>query len=279
MALINFKFESQYLRCNTDIYIILPNRKHNIDARVFYESGKKYKVLWLLHGGMGDCSDWIRKSNIEIYACEHNLIVVMPSAYNSSYANWSGYGRGIFMYDYLFEELMPMIYHWFPASDMREDNYIAGMSMGGQGTLKYVLNHPENFAAADVISTGARPFPEFYEEALRINDTMFINLVNNAGGIEKFLTSKENMRYTMEQIAQSDMQDKLPQMYICCGENDPHFDEFDSFRKFCYEHNFQFRFNTTPGYAHEWRFWDKAIQDVLDFFELDETIQEIGERL
>lgn len=252
--------------------MIFPNRNRNMDARAFYESGNKYKVMWLLHGGMGDCTDWIRKSNIEVYACEQNLVVIMPSAHNSSYANWDNYGRGFFMYDYLLEELMPMVYHWFPVSDKREDNYIAGMSMGGQGTLKYVLNNPEKFAAAAVISTGARPFPEFYEEALRINDTMYINLVENAGGIEKFLKSRENMRYTMEQIAGTDIQDQLPRMYVCCGEDDPHFNEFDSFRVFCQKYGFQFSFDTTPGYAHEWRFWDKAIQDVLTFFNLNDGI-------
>lgn len=266
MALLSFKFESQYLYCNTEIYMILPDRKDNMNARRFYESGEKYKVLWLFHGGKGDCSDWTRKTNIERYACVHDLIVVMPSAYNSSYANWDDYGRGIHMYDYFLEELMPMVYHWFPASPRREDNYIAGMSMGGQGTLKFVLNNPEKFAAAAVISTGARSYPEFYEEAIRVNDTMFINLVKNAGGIENFLISKENMRYTMEQISRSDSFDRLPPVYLCCGEDDPHFCEFDSFRSFCREKGFPFRFETTPGYGHEWNYWDVAIRKALTFF-------------
>lgn len=278
MALLNFRFESQYLCCNTEIFMILPDRNAFVDARTFYESGRKYKVLWLLHGGKGDCSDWTRKTNIERYACEHDLIVVMPSAYNSSYANWDAYGRGLHMYDYLLEELMPMVYHWFPASDRREDNYIAGMSMGGQGTLKFVLNNPEKFASAAVISTGARSYPAFYDEAVRVNDTMFINLVKNAGGIEKFVTTKENMRYTMEQIAQKGSVDSLPPMYICCGEDDSHFCEFDSFRSFCQEKGYRFRFEAAPGYSHEWRYWDEAIQKALKFFDLDseKTVNHCG---
>lgn len=56
------------------------------------------------------------------------------------------------MYDYLTEELMPLIYGWFPASDRREDNFIAGLSMGGRGAIKYTVNHPELFAAAAVLS-------------------------------------------------------------------------------------------------------------------------------
>ena len=114
----------------------------------FYGSGKKYKVLWLLHGTFGDHTDWIRKSNIELYACEKDLIVVMPSALNSNYAEWAKFSIGFDMYHYLTEELMPLVYNWFPASDKREDNFIAGLSMGGRGTLVYALNHPEKFAAA-----------------------------------------------------------------------------------------------------------------------------------
>jgi putative tributyrin esterase len=99
-------------------------------------------VLWLLHGTFGDHTDWLRKSNIELYACEKQLIVVMPSALNSYYSNWDRCMMGYGMYDFLTEELMPLVYSWFPASDKREDNFISGLSMGGGGTLKYALGHP-----------------------------------------------------------------------------------------------------------------------------------------
>lgn len=137
--------------------------------------------------------------------------------------------------------------------------------------MKYVLNNPERFAAAAVISTGARSYPAFYEEAIRVNDTMYMNLVKNAGGIEPFMTSKENMRYTMEQMMQDGSADILPPMYVCCGEEDPHFHEFDSFRSFCREKGFRFQFETTPGYSHEWRYWDQAIQKALTFFDRKDT--------
>lgn len=78
MSLTTLDFESQYLHMNTKIGIILPNLPHGADPKTFYAAGEKYRVLWLLHGTYGDYSDWIRKSKIELYACKHNLIVVMP---------------------------------------------------------------------------------------------------------------------------------------------------------------------------------------------------------
>ena len=71
----------------------------------------------------------------------------MPSAHNTDYTNWNGFGTGYRMYDYLAEELMPLVYAWCPASDKREDNFIAGLSMGGRGAIVYAYAYPEKFAA------------------------------------------------------------------------------------------------------------------------------------
>ena len=80
MAYLQLNFESQCLQGNTAISVILPDKTRGLTPREFYSQEKKYKGLWLLHGTFGDHSDWIRKSNIELYACERDLIVVMPSA-------------------------------------------------------------------------------------------------------------------------------------------------------------------------------------------------------
>lgn len=179
MALLTFNFESQYLNNNHEISVILPDKPREVEPAAFYGSGKKYKVLWLLHGTFGDHSDWIRKSNIELYACEKDLIVVMPSGLNANYANWERFSIGYNMYDYFLKELMPLIYGWFPASDKREDNFIAGLSMGGTGTLVYALNHPERFAAAAVLS--CCPFQMGFTNDANLDDRSR-GMVENRGG-------------------------------------------------------------------------------------------------
>lgn len=152
MAFAAFDFESQYLHMNTKVGVILPNLPSDMEPEEFYgQKDKKYKVLWLLHGDCGDYSDWIRKSKIELYAAKYNLIVVMPSALNSDYVNWRTFAQGYYMEDYLIKELMPLVQTYFPASEKQEDNFIAGLAMGGNGTLKYAVDYPERFAAAAVI--------------------------------------------------------------------------------------------------------------------------------
>ena len=56
MSLLTYNFESQYLNNNHTITVILPDKKRDISPEEFYRSGKKYKVLWLLHGTFGAVS-------------------------------------------------------------------------------------------------------------------------------------------------------------------------------------------------------------------------------
>ena len=109
MGLAHLSFRSWCLNINTDVEVILPAIKQGVDAKEYYRSGKKYPVLWLLHGTYGNYTDYLRRTNIELYATENDLIVVMPSAANSNYSNWSNIIPPFNVFDYLTEELMPMI--------------------------------------------------------------------------------------------------------------------------------------------------------------------------
>ncbi|WP_141505650.1 alpha/beta hydrolase [Paenibacillus luteus] len=272
MSIATLNFESHYLMSNHEITVILPNKPRNILAKNYYESGKKYKVLWLLHGTFGDHTDWLRRTNIELYACEKDLIVVMPSALNSNYSNWNSCMMGFSMFDYLTEELMPLIYNWFPASDKREDNFIAGLSMGGRGTIKYAVNHPERFAAAAVLSAAPVEYGKLTEEDLQ-QDDMFTQrlrgMVENAGGLESFVKSEENVWSIMNSLSSSG---RLPRLLFACGTADTMiYENLKIFRDHADKIGIKADYWTLEGYGHEWRFWDLAIQKALQFFGLEDT--------
>ncbi len=263
MALATLNFESEYLYGNTEISVILPDMPRYQEPKEFYGSGQKYKVLWLLHGTFGDHSDWLRKSNIELYACEKDLLVVMPSALNSDYTNWDGCMMGYAMYDYLTEELMPLIYNWFPASAKREDNFIAGLSMGGFGALKYAVNHPEKFAAAASLSAPPWDLERRYGKPADQIDHRSINRLNNAGGLEALVQSKDNTWRILGEMAG---QKNLPRLFFACGTKDFFYENYKTFKKYAEEIGLKATFEELEGYGHEWRFWDIAIQHALDFF-------------
>ncbi|MBR3150918.1 MAG: hypothetical protein IKF18_04825 [Erysipelotrichaceae bacterium] len=262
MALFQLNFQSSCLFGNTSVNVIMPDLKRGSEAADFYRSGKKYPVLWLLHGTFGDSSDWIRRSNIELYACERELIVVMPSGLNSDYSNWQGFGMGFNMYDYLTEELMPLIYGWLPASDKREDNFICGLSMGGIGAFKYAINHPQLFEAAYILSSCPRDIRDFNKNSFWAYRTQ--NQLDNAGGLEAYLASPDN---TWDKVKESAGSKDLPRFAFSCGDKDfIMYENFKKFRAYAEKVGFAAEFEEVPGYNHEWRFWELGIQKALDFF-------------
>lgn len=273
MALVHLNFQSMYLQGNTDVNVILPDRKRLDVPAEFYGNGKRYKVLWLLHGTYGDYSDWLRKSNIELYACERELIVVMPSGLNADYADWPEFACGYDMYSYLTEELMPLVYNWFPASSKREDNFIAGLSMGGFGTCIYAFNHPDKFAAMCAMSGCPRDMAD--KETVRLRSGIFSkrteNQMKNAGGIEGYQASVQNTWKLAKNLAKSP---DAPRMLFTCGTNDPIiYQTYCKFKAYAQEIGLDAVFEETEGYSHEWRFWDISLQRALDFFGLKDTTQ------
>ena len=265
MAYLTLNFESKYLGGNHQVGIILPDRPSEKSVKDYYLSKEKYKVLWLLHGTFGDYSDWIRKSMIELYATERNMIVVMPSALNSVYENWPNFGIGFNMWDYFFEELMAMIYGWFPASDKKQDNYIVGLSMGGRGTMKFVCAHPELFAGAAILSSAPRDLKkELQSDMPKAFIERLNNDINRCEGLDNYLNSNEN---TWDHCAKLVDNPDCPKLYFACGEDDGMYNSWLDFKLYANQIGLKATFVSEKGYAHEWRFWDKYIEKALEFFE------------
>lgn len=263
MALLTLNFESQYLMNNHEVSVILPDKPRDITPEAFYASPKRYPVLWLLHGTFGDHSDWIRKSNIELYACENDLIVVMPSALNSDYLDWPGFGTGYQGWEYLQKELMPLVHHWFPASSRREDNYIAGLSMGGMGAIQYAVGLPERFAAAAVLSWAPVNLRERLAQGRLPDSPREANRIAAAGGVEAYLDSAVNV---WDRLPGSIREGNLPRLYFAMGKEDFLYENFQDFRQYAGEIGLNAVMEDFEGYTHEWRFWDMAIQRALAFF-------------
>ena len=271
MSVLFYNFESTYLKNNHQITVIMPDKPRALSPSEFYLNNNKYKVLWLLHGTFGDSTDWLRKTNIEMYATEKDLVVVMPSALNSNYSNWDSSMMGFSMFDYLTKELMPLIYGWFPVSDKREDNFIAGLSMGGRGTIKYAVNHPEKFAAAAILSAAPQDFSNIGTGApglLNIDNPRMKTTIANAGGLDAYINSNENVWAIIDKLAGTG---KLPRLMFACGMEDGLYPNYLTFKKHAKEINLDAEWLEIEGYRHEWRFWDIAIQKALSFFGLDDV--------
>ena len=233
-------------------------------SREDYYAGK-LPVLWLLHGGMGCSSDWLRFTEVERFAAEKRLFVVSISGENGAYVDMA---RGAHWESILTEYVWDMIHDMFPlASERPEDNSIAGLSMGGRGTCVYAFNHPDKFAAAAILSS----CPRDVMFDMQNKTSMWARTqgsIENRGGLEEYLASYENTWRILDEKAHTG---ELPRLYFAIGKDDFLYESFKHFRAHAEEIGLDAEFEEIEGYKHEWRFWDLTIQKALTFFGLDES--------
>ena len=110
MALIQINYVSNALQRTVPLQVILPVDKLTPDGKLPAE--KKFKTLYLLHGFLGNYTDWITGTRIQRWAEERDLAVVMPSGDNSFYVDRPGtlnnYGK------FIGEELVEITRRMFP---------------------------------------------------------------------------------------------------------------------------------------------------------------------
>lgn len=151
MASFLVNFVSQSLSRTVTINVILPTDKMYFPGMPQREEGKPFKTLYLLHGVIGNYTDWLHGTRIQRWAEENDLAVVMPSGDNAFYVdqpwNCNYYGK------FIGEELVDFTRKTFPLSHKREDTYIAGLSMGGYGAIRNGLKYHETFGCIGALSS------------------------------------------------------------------------------------------------------------------------------
>ena len=291
MSEFTINLKSKILFGPTDVSVIVPDPSESLNPKEFYSSGKKYKVLWLLHGGNGDRNDWICYTNIGQYAMQREVMVVIPNALNSDFANHPEFADGYNFSDFFFDELMPFIYNWLPASDDPKNNFVAGFSMGGAGTWLYGLCHPEKFMGIAPLSSSPREygflepyrnltsgefrakvmadkkaFPSGYGDPKNGMLMKEINMIAKYSTVGDFLDSYE---CTWERFREVAAAGKLPKIYVACGTEDRSYEKLLRFRKYAEELGVNgIAYDFVAGYGHSFKFWNDVMPKVLDFFDV-----------
>lgn len=160
-----FRFRSNYLNGTVDVSVILPNPFLGHDPEKFYNSKKKYPVVWLLHGGSETYADWITYTSAARLAIFRGAIFVAPTIPNSDFMNQPLVGEGYPIVDFFFHELMPFVYNWLPVSDDPAQNFLVGDSMGAEAAWRYGLLRPDAFAC--IAPIGKQPCDYRYLETYR----------------------------------------------------------------------------------------------------------------
>jgi putative tributyrin esterase len=242
MARLRCDFSSDVLALSTSMTVLLP------------EEGKPNPpVLYLLHGMSDDDTSWARRTSIERYLDGLGLAVVMPQVHRSFYVDEA---QGLRYWTFLTEELPQLVGRLFRVSERREDTFVAGLSMGGYGALKWALRHPDRFAAAASLS-GALGIAETRGEGRWPEDPAFPERVF---GAQSSTDTDDDLLWLAGRSELS--ASTCPRLYLCCGTDDELYDDNVRFRDACVARGLPLTVDFGPG-AHNWEYWDTKIQDVL----------------
>jgi len=253
MALINCNFFSEVLGISTSITVILPQNTKTQIGITGSKKKEKYPVLYLLHGLSDDHTIWQRNTSIERYVADMGIAVVMPNAGRSFYTDMK---HGYKYWTYITEELPEIVASFFPISSLREDNFIAGLSMGGYGAFKAVLSHPEKYCAGASLSGALNMNTSLINER---DEDFKMELYNIFGDISSF-NGSENDLFSLASNLKSCA--TKPKLYQCCGTEDFLYKDNIKFKNFIEEKNFDYTYDESEG-VHEWSYWNAQIQKVL----------------
>ena len=210
-----------------------PTLESNYDAKTntYYQNkrNKKYPLLILLHGYLNDEKNWGRYARAEFYAEENNIAICMVNGENKFYMNWDHPVTKDNFFDFIEYELKDFLYGTFPISPRREDNFIAGLSMGGFGALFHGLTNSKSYSAIGAFSA---PYTEMKGLGL---------------DFKKIIGRKTD----------------IPFIYMSCGDKDGLLKDNDDIHKDLNEMGISHLYNVVPGYAHEWRFWDLELERFI----------------
>jgi S-formylglutathione hydrolase FrmB len=143
----------------TDITFATANLPFTATVRVvvpdgYADSGQRYPVLYLLHGGGGTHVDWTNLGAEQVTANQPVILIQPDGGKGSWYADALVPGAdGLPRWEtYITTQLIPWVDAHLRTEAYRNGRAIAGLSMGGYGAMSYAARHPNLFVSASAFS-------------------------------------------------------------------------------------------------------------------------------
>lgn len=233
-------------------------------------SSRRYPVLYLLHGFSDDETAWTQFGEANLTADKligngeaPPMLIVMPDAGVSWYINSSD---GKVKYeDFFIKEFIPYVDSTYRTRNAKEFRAVAGLSMGGHGSLIMAMKHPELFAAAAPLSAGVIT----EEEIVNMPDENWNHVFGAPYG--KDLKGKERLTAHLQQnwilkIVENAKTDDLKKVryYIDCGDDDFLIKGNMALHAALIDKKVPHEFRVRDG-GHDWTYWRTALPEVLKF--------------
>lgn len=251
-AVIECEMQSQVLGCAKKYCIYLPAGYGN--------EGKRFPVLYLLHGLTDTHTAWRDKGDVEEIASKifasgkaSEMVIVMPDAGTAfdGYFNCEGW-----LYeDFFFQEFIPHIEGKFRVIGDRQHRAIAGLSMGGGGATWYAMNHSDMFSSAYAMSA-LMGMVENSWISQNPNDRreIFMRSVIENSNISYIKNATDSQREGIASV----------RWFIDVGDDDFLFDNNMEFVKEMRLRRIPYQLRVRDG-GHTWKYWQEALWIALPF--------------
>jgi enterochelin esterase-like enzyme len=234
-------------------------------------STQRFPVVYLLHGYTDDESGWIQFGEIQLAAdraiAEREIppmIIVMPDGGVTFYINDAA---GKVRYEDMFvRELVPFIDATYRTRPDRELRGVAGLSMGGWGTLVYTLRHPDLFSAGAAFSAAVWSDDDIIGMKPKSWDELFGPLFGAEGK-----TGRDRLTASFRAVSPLDLARTLPEdslkkvrYYIDCGDDDFLIKGNCALHLLLTDRKIPHEFRVRDG-GHTWTYWRTGIVEGLKF--------------
>jgi putative tributyrin esterase len=245
------RFQSKLINATLPYNVILP---------ADYDTSRttRYPVLYLLHGLTGHYSDWVSRTNVADYAAEYRMIVVTPEGNDGWYTDSATITTDKYE-SYILKELIPDVQQRYRTIEARYGRAIAGLSMGGYGSIKFGLKSPQMFVFAASMS-GAFGVTRFTEKELGERWPDSLKLFGPVGSDVRLTNDIFDIigKMTPGRIG------SLPYFYFDCGTEDSSliFSSNRDLAALMFDKKIPHEFRQLPG-DHSWGYWDRQVQEIL----------------
>lgn len=237
----------------------------------YEETNRNYPVLYLLHGFSPEQTDymtWIQFGEVKNIADRQmqtlettDMIIVMPDAGESFYLN----SDKVRYEEFFINEFIPYIDDNYRTRSEKQYRAVAGVSMGGYGTLLYTLKYPDLFAAAAPLSAGL--FTD--EQVTNLPQERWDQVLGPVFGEglkgQNRLTDYylENSILHLVKTGNFKKQSSV-RYYIDCGDDDFLIKGNMALHAAMVDKEIPHEFRVRDG-AHNWTYWRTALPEVLKF--------------
>lgn len=254
MAFFECNYYSGILARNIDFFVAIPEERPEKTIR---NPEGKFRTLFVLHGGLEDCRAWIYKSSVTRYA-EHYGLAVVAVSYENSYLTDLRVGQQY--WTWMTQDMIPYVRSVFPLSEKREDNFVAGASMGGYCATKLALRKAELFAGLAIFSGAVDSGDELKgtPDPMNFRNPFFLDAF---GSTEQYKGSENDVVALMRQF--SEHPERLPKIYHCCGTEDRLYRDNVLYRDLAQSIGADVTWEELLG-GHTWEIWDACIPHALE---------------